>query len=358
MKKALFPLYRGWRLLKNVVRTARPQSKVCVLSLLAGESPAPLRCQILIFQQPLRHTRIPVLFLVAMLSVSGALFAETRSHLVKYLPRNSHLVGGADFIQMQDNQVYQSMEQKGQVWSYDDENGIVEYIKLLKLDTKNDIHAFAFSNYVNNYGGSGEVRVFLLKRDWSKELEEFPSTPYAANSLYRISPEQDKYAVLLNPTTVAAGNLNEVKMAVDVGAGKVPAMKENPNLAPLYAKIPADSAVWAVAMPLSRRKAADANAKQSTNAMISGFQTYYFYGIPTKTSTRAQFYGQTQDEKQAAFMSSFMIGTLLVTKFRVEQPLAEMLDQIDVKHSGNTVHVTMVVTKEMVDAYFNGKLGF
>jgi hypothetical protein len=298
-----------------------------------------------------------VIFIILFL-LAGALFAETREQLVRYLPRNSHLAGGADFLQMQENEVYQSMERNGQIWSYDDKNGIIEYIRLLKLDTKKDLNAFAFSKYVNNYGGSGEVRVFLLKRDWSQDVAAFPATPYAGTSLYRISPEQDKYAVLLTANTIAVGNLNEVKMAVDVSAGKVPAIKENPNLAPLYAKIPAGSTVWAVAMPLSRRKAADANAKQSTNAMIGGFKTYYFYGIPTKTATRAQFYGQTEDEKQAAFMSSFMIGTLLVTKFRVEQPLAEMLDKIDVKHNGNTVNVTMVVTKEMVDAYFKGKLGF
>ncbi len=297
-------------------------------------------------------------FVFFLLLVAGSVFAETRDQLVTYLPRNSHLAGGADFVQMQDNEVYLSMERNGQVWSYDEKNEILDYIKLLKLDTKKDIHAFAFSKYVNNYGGSGEVRVLLLKRDSAGDLEAFPSTPYAGKSLYRIVPEQDKYAVLLTPNTIAVGNLNEVKMAVDVAAGKVPAMKENSNLAPLYARIPAGSAVWAVAMPLSRRKAADANAKQSTNAIIGGFQTYYFYGIPTKTATKAQFYGQTQDEKQAAFMSSFMIGTLLVTKFRVDQPLTEMLDNIDVKHNGNTVHVTMVVTKEMVDAYFNGKLGF
>jgi hypothetical protein len=298
-----------------------------------------------------------VIFIILFL-LAGALFAETREQLVRYLPRNSHLAGGADFLQMQENEVYQSMERNGQIWSYDDKNGIIEYIRLLKLDTKKDLNAFAFSKYVNNYGGSGEVRVFLLKRDWSQDVAAFPATPYAGTSLYRISPEQDKYAVLLTANTIAVGNLNEVKMAVDVSAGKVPAIKENTNLAPLYAKIPAGSTVWAVAMPLSRRKAADANAKQSTNAMIGGFRTYYFYGIPTKTATRAQFYGQTEDEKQAAFMSSFMIGTLLVTKFRVEQPLAEMLDKIDVKHNGNTVNVTMVVTKEMVDAYFKGKLGF
>lgn len=285
--------------------------------------------------------------------------ADAKSEqLVKYLPRNSHLVAGADFAQLQENEVYRSMERNGQIWSYDDKKGISEYIDLLKLDTRSDIHSFAFSKYVNNYGGSGKVHIFHMKRDWTAELKAYPANNYLGASLHRLLPDRDMYAVLLTPVMMAVGNLNEVKMAVDVANGKVPAMQQNANLASLYNKIPAESGVWAAAIPLSRRKAADTNAKQSTNAIISGFQSYYFYGIPTKAATRTQFYGQTEDDKQAAFMSSFMIGTLLVTKFRVEQPLAEMLDQIDIRHNGNTVQVNMLVTKEMVNAYFNGKLGF
>ena len=278
--------------------------------------------------------------------------------LVKYLPRNSHMIAGADFAQLQDNAVYQSMEQNGQIWSYDDKAGISEYINLLKLDTTSDIHSFAFAKYVNNYGGSGKVHVFHMKRDWTNDLQDYPASKYLGTSLHRLSSDRDMHATLITPLTLAVGNLNEVKMAVDVAHGKVPALKQNANLLSLYNKIPAESGVWAAAIPLSRRKAADTNAKQSTNAIISGFQSYYFYGIPAKSATRTEFFGQTQDDKQAAFMSSFMIGTLLVTKFRVDKQLAEMLDQIDIRHNGNTVHVNMLVTKEMVDAYFNGKLGF
>ena len=297
-----------------------------------------------------------IFFLILALS-SLPLYAKSQG-LVKYLPRNSHLVGGADFVQLQENEVYRSMERNGQIWSYDSKNGISEYIRILKLDTKKDVESFAFSDYVNNYGAGGKIHVFLLKRDYSGDLNSYPSSAYLGTALHRLSPEKDMHAALLNPTTIAVGNLNEVKMAVDVGKGKVPGMQQNSNLSAMYNKIPEESGVWAVALPLSRRKAADANAKQSTNAIISGFQSYYFFGVPTKNTTRTQFYGQTEDDKQAAVMSSFMIGTLLVTKFRVEKPLAEMLDQIDIQHNGNTVHVTMVITKEMVDAYFNGKLGF
>src|SRR5262249_42059593 len=159
--------------------------------------------------------------------------------------------------------------------------------------------------------------------------------------LYRISPDRDMYAVMLNPTTLAVGNLNEAKMAVDVMKAKLPSMRENAEIAALYGKIPASAAIWGVAVPLSRRKAAEANAKQSTNSIISGFQNYYFFGTPTKTDTKAQFFGTTEDEKQAAFVSSFMIGTLMVTKLRADEQLGEALDQVDVQHSGNSVHVTM-----------------
>jgi hypothetical protein len=295
-------------------------------------------------------------FLFFLLSFSFSAYAKGEQ-LIKYLPRNSHLVAGADFSRLQENEVYRSMEKNGQLWSYDDQKGITEYIHILKLDSKRDIDSFAFSKYVNNYGASGKIHVFLLKRDWTQDLQPYSSTPYLGVTLHRLAQDRDMYAAVIAPSMLAVGKLNEVKMAVDVSKGKVPAMQQNPNLASLYNKIPVESGIWAVALPLSRRKAADVDAKQSTNAIISGFQNYYFYGIPTKTTTRTQFYGQTEDDKQAAFMSSFMIGTLLVTKFRADKPLAEMLDQIDIQHKGNTVHVTMVVTKEMVDAYFNGKLG-
>jgi hypothetical protein len=296
---------------------------------------------------------LPILLLIA--SVAGAV--ESRDQLVKYFPRNSFMVAGADFAQMQNNEVYQSMNRRGQIWSYDEDDGIAEYVKILKLDTQKDIRSFGFAKYVNNYGGSGKTHIFLLNQDGTRHVESFQTTPYLDATLYRLSEDRDMYAVLIAPTTLAVGKLTEAKMAVDVARGKVPAMLENPTLSSLYGKIPAGSAVWGLAIPLSRRKAADVKAKQSTNAVISGFQNYYFYGIPSKTSTRTKFVGQAEDDKQAAFISSFMIGTVLVTKFRAEQPLAEALDQIDIQHNGNTVHVTMVITKEMVDAYFSGKLG-
>jgi len=287
-----------------------------------------------------------------------AISAHASESLIKYLPRDSFLIAGADFARWQDNDVYQALERNHQIWSYDEgEDSVAEYIRLLKLDTKKDIDSFAFSKYVNSYGGSGKVYLLNLTRDISQELKQYSSTPYLQMQLYRISPDRDMYAVVIKPAMVAVGNLNEAKMAVDVAREKVPSVPQNATLSTLYTKIPTQAGVWGVSLPLTRRKAADANAKQSTNSMISGFQSYYFYGIPTKTDARTQFFGQTTDEKQASFISSFMIGTLLVVKLKADDTLGEALDQVDVQHTGNNVHVTMVITKEIVDAYYKGKLG-
>jgi hypothetical protein len=285
--------------------------------------------------------------------------AQGRESFIQYLPRNSFMVAGADFQRLQGNEVYLSMQKNNQLWSFDEgTGGVTEYLKLLEIDTQKDIQAFAFSKYINNYGESGKIHIFHVNKDLKPALTAKTATPYLQNSIYRLTPDKDMYAVLLTPSTICFGNLNETKMAVDVSRSKVPAIKENDALFTLYGKIPSDAPIWGASIPLSRRKAADAKAKQSTNSIISGFQNYYFYGVPTKTAARTQFFGQAEDEKQAEFITSFMIGTLLVTKLRADQTLGEMLDQVDVKHNGNVVHVTMVITKEMVDAYYKGKLGF
>jgi hypothetical protein len=300
-----------------------------------------------------------LVFIACSLTLAFALSIEASESLIRYLPRDSFVVAGADFGRWQNNDVYQTLEKNNQIWSYDEgEDGVAEYLKLLKLDTKKDIDSFAFSKYVNSYGGSGKLYLFNLTRDISRDLATYPSTPYLQIPLYRISSDRDMYAVALKPFMIAVGNLNEAKMAVDVMKEKVPSVPQNAILSTLYTKIPAQAGVWGVSLPLSRRKAADAHAKQSTNSMISGFQSYYFYGIPTKTDARTQFFGQTADEKQASFISSFMIGTLLVTKLKADDTLGEALDQVDVQHEGNNVHVTMVITKELVNAYYKGKLGF
>jgi hypothetical protein len=175
--------------------------------------------------------------------------------------------------------------------------------------------------------------------------------------LYRIDANADRYAVLLDTSTMAIGNLNEVKMAVDLQNGKLANMSRNTALNALFLKVPQQAAVWGVAVPLSRRAAASASAKQNTSPLLSGFQSYYFYGIPSKRNADAHFYGLTGDEKQASLINAFMIGTLTVAKLKADDSLAEMLDQVNIEHNGNSVHVSALVSKEMVDAYFKGKLG-
>ena len=165
------------------------------------------------------------------------------------------------------------------------------------------------------------------------------------------------YAALLNSTTLALGTLNEVKMGVDLSRAKVESMASNIELNSLFQKLPSDSAIWGVAVPLSRRQAAAVKAKQSTNAILSGLKSYHFYGIPTKTEVKSHFFGQTEDEKQATLLNGFLIGILTIAKMKVDEPIADMLDQVNLEHSGNTLHASAVITKQLVDAYLRGDLG-
>jgi hypothetical protein len=297
-----------------------------------------------------------IVLLIVVLSASVAL-ANTRG-LEKYVPQYSYIVIGADFVPLHDNEIFRSMEEKGQIWSYEDEDSeIGNYFRILKIDPKTDLSAFIYSKYLNSYGTGGKLHVFALARDVSRELKDKPGTPYLKFTLYRLDPAQEWYAVMLTPTTVGIGSLNEVKMAVDLEQGKVPNLARNATLSALLQKVPTQAAVWGLAMPLARREAAAANAKQSTNPLLAQFRSYYFYGIPTKRNATAHFYGQTADDKEASVVTAFMIGTLTVAKLRADENLADVLDQVNIEHSGNNVHVTAVVTKEMVDAYFKGKLG-
>jgi hypothetical protein len=175
--------------------------------------------------------------------------------------------------------------------------------------------------------------------------------------MYRLSPADDMYAVQLGAGILALGDLNEAKMAVDVSREKVASLIQNPSLGEMYQKLPQDAAVWSVALPLSRRSAAATKAKQSTNAVIGGFESYYWYAVPTKTTAHSHFFGQAPDEEKAAFINSFMIGILMVAKIKAQDELATMLDQVDIKQNGKTVHVSAVITKQMVDAFFKGDLG-
>jgi hypothetical protein len=302
-----------------------------------------------------KSAMIPILLLLALFA--PVVFANTHG-LEKYAPQTSYVVIGADFLPLHDNEIFRSMEDKGQIWSYEDEDSeVATYFRILKIDPKTDIGAFLYSKYLNPYGTGGKLHVFILTHDISKELKDKSATVYLGSTIYRIDPDQDRYAVLLDPKTIGVGNLNEAKMAVDLQHGKVGDLNRNATLSGLLRKVPVQAAVWGIALPLARRDAAAAHARQTTNPLLSGFQSYYFYGIPRKRNADAHFYGQTGDDKAASVATAFMIGTLTVAKLRADENLAEMLDQVNIEHSGNSIHVSAVVTKEMVDAYFKGKLG-
>jgi hypothetical protein len=297
------------------------------------------------------------LLVLILVIATTSLFAASRD-LIQFVPELSFSVIGADFDTLRDNDVFLSMQSKGQIWSYEDDSDIVNYFRLLNIDPKKDIRTFVVAKYLNSYGAAGKIHVLELTRNVAPSLAEKSSTKYLGASLHRVDPEQDRYAAMLNTSAVALGKLNEVKMALDLSLGKVSNMSKNSQLRSMFDKVPAQAAVWGIAAPLTRRKAADSRADQSTNAMLQAFQHYYFYGVPTKTSANSHFYGIAKDDNEAAVVTAFMIGTLTVAKFRAEEQLADMLDRVDIDHQGRAVHVSAVVTKEMVDAFYNGDLGF
>jgi hypothetical protein len=301
--------------------------------------------------------RVMKKFSLLFLFVCAAITQANSRELIRYAPQYSFHVIGADLVSLRDNEIFVSMEQKGQIWSYEEDSDVAFYFKTLKIEPKRDIKSFLFSKYLNSYGSSGKLHVFELTRDVSPTLQQWPSTKYLKMEMFRLHPDQDKHVTLLTPNVLATGSLNEVKMAVDLARGKLAPLQQNGQFNSMLQKLPAPAAVWGLAAPLSRRKAAAAKAQQSTNAILQGFETYYFYGVPTKTQAKSHFYGQTADEKDASLMTAFMIGTLTLAKFRADEPVAEMLDQVDIQHNGRTIHVSAVLTREMVDAYFEGDFG-
>lgn len=305
----------------------------------------------------MRIAGILLLVLLIIQPVAGEQSFD-RDQFIQFIPRSTIYLLGAHLEMLRDNAVYLTMDQRGKVWSYESGSEVPEFLQALMLDPRKDVAAFSFARYINPYGNSGKLHLVAVTKDVSQKLKEFPSTPYLGFELYRVSMEKEMYAVPVGHGVLALGTLNEVKAAVDVGAGKLAAMEKNGILFSLYRKVPAQAAIWGLSTPLTRKRAAEVDAKQSTNALLGTFQNYYFYGVPTRTSARSHFYGQTVDENDAAVASSIMIGTLLFTKFKADGSLAEALDQVDVQKNGNTVHVTANITKEMVDAYYEGKLGF
>src|SRR3990172_2602593 len=169
-------------------------------------------------------------FLLFFLLIAVSALAGAREDLVRYVPRYSSLVIGADFEMLRDNEVFLNMERQGQVWSYDEDSDVHRYFRILGIDGRKDVRGFVFSRYLNPYGSSGKLHLFSLSKDVTPVLQQKTATGYLNASLHRLSTEEDLYATLLSPGALAVGNLNEVKTAVDVSHGKVGGITQNASL--------------------------------------------------------------------------------------------------------------------------------
>lgn len=303
-----------------------------------------------------QESELRKILLILVLMQASFVHAASMS-LTKFAPRNSFIVIGADFDPLRTNEVFADMERKGQIWSQDEDSDFKDYLQLLKIEPRRDIRTFLLARYVNSYGNKGRVYVLELSRSLKPQLEGKTPTEYLGIPMFRIDNTEDSYAAEIAPDTVVLGNLKEVKMAIDVSRAKTPALSQNVAIQTLLQKVPQSAAVWGASVPLSRKEAAALGVDQSTNAVLQAFENYYFYGIPKRKTADSYFIGQATGEKEAAFVSTFMIGTLTFAKLRVEDNVADMLDQIQVERKGKRIEVSAVITKEMVDAYLEGDLG-
>ena len=297
-----------------------------------------------------------LVFAIAMLCGSHMVFAGSKD-MLKYVPQNTFFTIGADFDLLRTSDVFVKLENDGRIWSFDKRNNLMPYLQALTLKPS-DIQASVFSKYLNSYGTKGECHLFQTSRDISGHLATKASTPYLSFKIYRIQADEDLFAAVLNPQTVALGSLNGVKMALDVMQGKEKPLKNNPGANELVEKVPQTAGVWGVSRPLSRKDAASRGASQSTNTMLEAFENYYFYGVPSPSSVRAHFIGFAKSEGEATFVRTFMIGMVTFAKFRAgTDKAADALDQISVDRNGKNIHVTATVNQALVDAYINGELG-
>ncbi|MCI0442797.1 hypothetical protein L0244_33545 [bacterium] len=297
------------------------------------------------------------LFLCSFMILCAAVVNAASREMVKYVPQNAQMLIGADFKSLRTCDLFNQLEKDGRVWSFNDRNDLTPYLKALNLNPT-DIQSSLFAKYLNSYGAKGEFHLFEIGRDLNSYLESKPPTSYLGSKLYRLNDEEDLFGTMIEPSIIAIGSLNGVKMAVDVMQHKEKALKEGTTLNPLLDKVPPAAGVWGISQPLSRQEAASRGADQSTNAMLEAFQHYYFFGVPARSTIKSHFVGIAKGESEATFVRTFMIGMLTFAKLKAEnQEVADALDQINVDRSGNNIHVSAVVNSSMVDAYLKGKLG-
>jgi hypothetical protein len=297
-----------------------------------------------------------LIFVLAILGCTQFAHSASRE-MVKYVPQNTLMLVGADFKSLRSCDIFNQLEKEGRVWSYNEKNDLTPYLKALNLNPT-DIQSSLFAKYLNSYGTKGEFHLFEISRDLNSYLESKSATPYLSSKLYRLKDDEDLFVTMIEPSIVAIGSLNGVKMAVDVMQHKEKTIKEGTTLNPMLEKVPPAAGVWGISQPLSRQEAATRGADQSTNAMLEAFHHYYFFGVPAPHTIRTHFVGMAKGESEATFVRTFMIGMLTFAKLKAEdQQVADALDQINIDRSGNNIHVTAVVNSSMVDAYLKGKLG-
>lgn len=297
-------------------------------------------------------------FAIILLALGLAIPAIAGSRdLIKMTPATSSFVLAADVAELRDNAVFLGMEKNGQIWVFDESSHMGQTLADLKIDPKKDLAAFLFARYINPYGSKGKLYVLELTRDLTSQMEGKEAPLYLNVKLYRLDPQGDVYAANVAPNTWAVGALTGVKTAVDVSKGRQDPLQKNAELNTLFGKVPRQAAFWGMSIPFSRKEAAALGSEQSTNAMLEAFENYYFFGTPTRENVTSHFVGRAKSESEAAFVSTFMIGTLTFAKFKVEDNVADMLDTVDVHREGLDIHVTGIVTSEIMASYFKGDLG-
>jgi hypothetical protein len=296
------------------------------------------------------------IFVLAIFGFFQSAHSASRE-MVKYVPQNALMLVGADFKSLRSCDIFNQLEKDGRVWSFNEKNDLTPYLKALNLNPT-DIQSSLFAKYLNSYGTKGEFHLFEISRDLNSYLESKSVTPYLGSKLYRLRDDEDLFVTMVEPSIVAVGSLNGVKMAVDVMQHKEKTIKDGTTLNPILEKVPPAAGVWGISQPLSRQEAATRGADQSTNAMLEAFHHYYFFGVPAPHTIKTHFVGVAKGESEATFVRTFMIGMLTFAKLKAEdQQVAEALDQINIDRNGNSIHVSAVVNSSMVDAYLKGKLG-
>ncbi|MCI0415427.1 ABC transporter permease [bacterium] len=144
------------RLLKNVVRTTRPQKKDRALSVLAGESPAPHQKQIPIFQQP--QDRSNTFDGIAVYFTMGRTLSDDKESEVVLASQVS-----ADFFR-----VFQTLPVLGRLFT-EEESSRTKYNGAVGVITPDPLVILSHGLWMRRFGGDPGIvgrSIFLDRRSW------------------------------------------------------------------------------------------------------------------------------------------------------------------------------------------------